>query len=642
MTAKHPRTPRGRAHAGRIRFAVLLSGVAVVAACVALRCYWDAEPASAEAPRRSVKRPASRLAIPTAAKPVRSAAATSQPAPSGPRIVATVNGDEITRDELGRECLKHYGAQVLEHLVNKYLIKQECRQRNITVTQAEVNAEIERMATRFGLAVAQWLKMLEEERGISPRQYANDIIWPTLALRKLAGDRLEVTEAELAEQYESQYGPSVQARLIVCNDRAVAKRLRAQAAADPTAFAKLAKAESVDVTSASMGGMIQPIRKHTGNEEIERVAFTMKENEISPVIQVGDQYVIIKCEGQLPARRVAFEQVKMGLVETIRQSKLRGVSDEIFQQLQEKAQVQNVLNNPTLRHQMPGVAALINGQRVNDRELAELCIDRHGKEVLEGTINLRLLQQACRRQKVTVTDQEVDEEIRQAAARLLKPKEDGSPDVETWLQMVTEEQEVSLDVYRTTSVWPTVALKKLVGDQVEVTQKDLQRGYEANFGPRVRCLAIVVDNLRHAQQVWDKARKNPTPEFFGDLAEEYSVEPSSRSLRGEVPPLQKHGGQPVLEKVAFSLAPGELSSIVQTGRELYVILLCLGRTEPIRVEFAEVRDEIYKDLHDKKQRAAMAQYFQKLQDSATIDNFLAGTSRSPKKVQQTGHTIPVR
>ena len=208
--------------------------------------------------------------------------------------------------------------------------------------------------------------------------------------------------------------------------------------------------------------------------------------------------------------------------------------------------------------------------------------------------------------------------------------------------MVTEEQEVSLDVYRTTSVWPTVALKKLVGDQVEVTQKDLQRGYEANFGPRVRCLAIVVDNLRHAQQVWDKARKNPTPEFFGDLAEEYSVEPSSRSLRGEVPPLQKHGGQPVLEKVAFSLAPGELSSIVQTGRELYVILLCLGRTEPVRVEFAEVRDEIYTDLHDKKQRAAMAEYFQKLQDSATIDNFLAGTSRSPNKVQQTGHTTPVR
>ena len=65
--------------------------------------------------------------------------------------------------------------------------------RNITVADAEVDAEIERMSKRFSLPVAQWLKMLKEERGIEPEQYANDIIWPTLALRKLAGDRLHAS-----------------------------------------------------------------------------------------------------------------------------------------------------------------------------------------------------------------------------------------------------------------------------------------------------------------------------------------------------------------------------------------------------------------------------------------------------------------
>ncbi len=35
-----------------------------------------------------------------------------------------------------------------------------------------------------------------------------------LALRKLAGERLEVTPEELVKQYEAEYGPSVAARLI--------------------------------------------------------------------------------------------------------------------------------------------------------------------------------------------------------------------------------------------------------------------------------------------------------------------------------------------------------------------------------------------------------------------------------------------
>jgi parvulin-like peptidyl-prolyl isomerase len=628
-----------------MRIGLVLGFLAMIAASVAIRCYWGTELAGAESPARPAIRSSAAAQAPqqAAIRPAATqAAAAIQPATPPMRIMAAVNGEEITRDELARECLKHYGGQVLEHMVNKYLIKQECERLGVTVTQAEVNAEVERMATRFGLAVDQWLKLLQDERGINPRQYANDVIWPTLALRKLAGDRFEVTEQELTGRYEAQYGPAVQARLIVVNERQKADQVRAAAAADPESFARLAKESSVDPSSASMGGVIQPIRKYAGQKEIENVAFGMQEGQISPVIPVGDQFVILKCEGILPARKVPLEQVKPGLIETLRQDKLRVVSDEIFGQLQEKAQVQNVLNDPVLSQQMPGVAALINGQRVNDRELAELCIDRHGEEVLEGTINLRLLEQACRRQNVEVSDADVDAEIREAAAIYLRPKQDGSPDVEGWLEMVTREQDITVEAYRDTAVWPTVALKKLVGDSVEISEEDLKRGYEANFGQRVKCLAIVLNNLRQAQQVWSKAQQNPTPEFFGDLAEQYSVEPTSRALRGEVPPLERYGGQKKLEDAAFSLAPGELSSIVQTGPELYVILLSLGMTDAVQVEFAEVRDEIYKDVYEKKQRLAMAEYFQSLQESATIDNFLAGTSRSPQKVRQAGLTTPVK
>ena len=116
-----------------------------------------------------------------------------------PQIVAMVNGEQITREDLGRECILHHGKEVLDSMINKQLIVQECWRRRITITRADVDREIERMAKRFGLPVDQWLKLLKQERNIDVEQYASDIIWPTLALRRLAGQRLTISRDELRD-----------------------------------------------------------------------------------------------------------------------------------------------------------------------------------------------------------------------------------------------------------------------------------------------------------------------------------------------------------------------------------------------------------------------------------------------------------
>ena len=629
MTRTRIPTLAPRAKRRNLRWGMIAGSILVLIACVAARYYWGAEPASADPTQRPPARATS--TAPSHSTPPANAAAAKPGATSALRIVATVNGVPITGEDLARECLRHYGEEVLERLVNKYLIVGECKRRGVSVTAAEVNGEIRRMATRFGLPVDQWLKMLKQERGISAGQYANDIIWPTLALRKLAGKQLEVTQEELVKEFDTQYGPAVKVRLIVCNDAGTAEKVHAAAAAKPDDFGNLAKQYSVDAPSASAKGMIQPIRKHVGHEEIELVAFQMEEGQVSEVIPVADQFAILKCEGRLPGQQVGLEQVKAGLVEILRDRKMRGVAGQIFRQLQELSKVENVFNDPVKSRQMPGVAAVINGQKVTNRELAELCIERHGEEVLEGTINRRLLELACAKRKITISEADVDEEIRRAASLMLEPKPDGSPDVEKWLTTVTQQQGVSVDVYRSDAVWPSVALKRLAGDKVQITEEELKRGYEANYGPRVRCRAIVLNDLRRAQQVWEKARSTSTPEHFGDLAEQYSIDASGSALHGEVPPIQKYGGQPILEKEAFALQPGELSSIIQVGRDKFVILLCEGRTEPTKVDFATVRDLIREDVHEKKMRIAMAEQFQQLQESATIDNYLTGTTKSPKR-----------
>ena len=179
--------------------------------------------------------------------------------------------------------------------------------------------------------------------------------------------------------------------------------------------------------------------------------------------------------------------------------------------------------------------------------------------------------------------------------------------------------------------WPSAALKKMVIGKAKVANEDLQKSYEANYGPRVRCRVIVMSNQRRAQEVWDLARQKPTAENFAKLAQEYSADPGSRSLGGIVPPIQRHGGQPTLEKEAFALKPGEMSGVIQVG-ENYVIMFCEGYTKPVVVKMAEVRDLLYEDIFEKKQRLAMAAEFEQIMDRAEIVNFLEpDESRTAKK-----------
>jgi parvulin-like peptidyl-prolyl isomerase len=279
---------------------------------------------------------------------------------------------------------------------------------------------------------------------------------------------------------------------------------------------------------------------------------------------------------------------------------------------------------------MPGVAAVVNKSKITMLELAEESITRHGPEVLTGVISRRVLEQACKKRNISINEQDENEEIARAAIAMGKVDAQGRADIDAWLKMVKDEQGLEEDVYVHDAVWPSVALKKMVAAAVKVTDDDLKRGFEANYGPRVRCLAIVLNNQRQAQDVWEKARASNSSKVFGDLAEQYSVESSSRALRGEVKPIQKHGGQPSLEEEAFNLGPGELSGIIQVG-DKFVILRCEGRTEPVKVNFAEVKSMIYEDLLEKKLRIAMSQEYDRLMETAQIDNFLAGTSQSGRK-----------
>ncbi len=605
----------------------ILIGTLVLVICIVARTWTPVEQANAgpATPPPVAKTPRAVTPAP-AQRPVAPIPVLQQP------VMAIVNGEKISREDLAKETVRRYGTDVLETLVNRQLIIEACQKQKLTVTDTEVNAEIKKMAEKFSIPVEQWLEMLEKERQISAEQYRSDIIWPMLALRKLAAADMVVTEQDITNALEANYGEKRQVRLITTASRAKATKLQAEAAKNPADFGNLAKDHSEDA-SAPARGVIPPIRRHLGEPEIEQAAFNLKVGEVSQVIKAAQRYHILLCEKHLPAQNIPAQylhQIKGKIRDGIAEKKLRGAADKLFKEYQELAQIKNVYNDPKLSQKMPGVAATINGQPLTMRQLYDACLARHGVEVLDGEINRRILSAELSRRNATVTEVDIQNEVASACELYGFFKKDGTPDIDAWLTKVTKDDGATIELYVRDSVWPSVALKKLVEGRVKVNQEDIDRAYEANYGERVEILAIVMSNHRRAQEIWEMARETNTPQYFAELAEQYSIEPISRSNGGQVPPVRKFGGQPTIEKEVFSLKPGELSGITALG-DKFVIMRCQKRIKPEAPELAAVVDNLRKDISEKKLRIEMSKEFDRLRDASHIENILAGTRQAATK-----------
>ncbi len=541
-----------------------------------------------------------------------------------PKVVAIVNGQNIVRDQLARECLSRYGTIVLDNLLNKHLILQACKAQGISITEGDVRNEIHRVSNKFGLTAQSFLDTIEKERQITPSQYATEIVFPMLALRALAADKIQVSKEEVDRMLQSEYGPKVQARMIAVSDSNKANQLHAQVAAAPEQFKRIAKEQSEDAATASVEGLLPPIRQFSGDDQLERIAFQLQPNTISPVFQIGEMYIILQCVRHLeptPPPPQMLPAIQERITDELRDRRLGKAADEIFKKLQETSQIVRVYGNPELEQRYPSVAGVINQQPVGLEHLAAECIARHGRQILKGEINRLLLEGALKKHNKQVTQQDLDAEIARAADSLGYIHSDGRPNVDAWVKSVLEEEGVTIEQYVRDAVWPSVALKKIVESRVQVTEEDLQKGFESNFGARAEVLAIVLSNQRVAEDVWKEARANQTEAYFGELAAKYSVEPVSRSNYGKVPPIRKHSGQPTLESQAFATAPGTISGLIAVGDQ-YVILFKQGMSTPVVQDLQAVRGELIREISEKKIRIEMQNELDVLMRESRIENFM--------------------
>ena len=308
--------------------------------------------AFAGAPATARQTPAPAEGRDAAAKPAPQLVARVVPAnPSDP--IAKVNGVVISRQRLADECVSRHGVEVLDTLIMRALIEQSMTARDIEVTAAEINAEIDRDASRAGLNRENFLRALAKEREISPRQYAEYIAYPGVALRKLAEPRVQVTDDDLEKAFEAYYGKKLVVRMILVDTLAKAKDVWNKVRENPGGFSKIAQETSMDQDSRAIGGlMAQPIIRYSEPLHVSDAAFSQlidgdpddtdpthapEDGDFTGPIQINEAAWVIFQRERIEAGQdvdrddpARIEQLKGTIFEAKLQAEMKTVMEELF------------------------------------------------------------------------------------------------------------------------------------------------------------------------------------------------------------------------------------------------------------------------------------------------------------------------
>ena len=162
----------------------------------------------------------------------------------------------------------------------------------------------------------------------------------------------------------------------------------------------------------------------------------------------------------------------------------------------------------------------------------------------------------------------------------------------------------------------------------QLTESDLRNLYESQIADYTSIHAKHI--LVEAKATADRVAAEATPENFGDLAAEFSIDPGSKDVGGDLGSIPETSLDPDFVAGALALKPGEISAPVQTQFGWHVILLVSVDVQP----FADVEAQ----LRSQQATQVYADWFRATIASADIEV----NPRIGRFDAATGEVLPIR
>lgn len=254
-------------------------------------------------------------------------------------MMADTASRQLRLTHTGRELrarLKNIYAKALDSLIERALILEEAKRKELEVPEQGLEAEMNRViAERFQGDRSRFLQALADEKMTIAdyRDQTRDTLNSMLLRRQEVTERVVVTPAMVRALYEArleEYRQPEQVKVSMIEIQAgateadrVVKRARAAAvlarAAGGEDFALVAK-DASEGMKAQEGGAWGWVKPGDFRAELAKAMESLKAGEISPVVETEETFYIIRLEARRTASVLPFEEVRTALAKEVRRA----------------------------------------------------------------------------------------------------------------------------------------------------------------------------------------------------------------------------------------------------------------------------------------------------------------------------------
>lgn len=255
--------------------------------------------------------------------------------------------------------------------------------------------------------------------------------------------------------------------------------------------------------------------------------------------------------------------------------------------------------------------ATVDGVEITKDMLYNELLKSSGEAALDNLINQKLVDQAAKKENVTVTPAEIDERLKEMAEQY--GSQEKLDEALTQYGMTMDDLKENLNI--------NMKVTKLINP--EVTDKEISETFELykeafNTPEQVRTSEIVVKTEEEAKEI---IKELEAGKDFAELAKSKSLDTSTKDNGGDTDFYAKGQKEEAIETAAFKLAKDEVSSPVKTEYG-YVVIKLTDHKEAHTATLEEKKEEIKRNLIAQKVSEQQGTWLAGLKEKMKVENIL--------------------
>lgn len=273
-----------------------------------------------------------------------------------PKVLAVVNGQDITDQDVLREMWDRRGRETLEWLIGRRILERELSRLGLSVADDEVNERMRRHLEGLRKAFPNLQRPEDLTRaasGMLVDEYRDRSVWSELALRKIMRAVVKPTEEQLRGYYAERQAEFIKPERVRVSQVFIAPQSDPDGLEGPgrddwtlaerqilEAHGRLRMGEDFAAVARAYGAGGQTARWVQRGEllrELEEAAFSIRPGSITKPLKSGLGYHVIRVEEKQERSQPRFEEVREVVREQYEEKLFVLMAGEFMTRLREKA-----------------------------------------------------------------------------------------------------------------------------------------------------------------------------------------------------------------------------------------------------------------------------------------------------------------